>query len=279
MKMVVWQKRYRQQPEIKEKRRKQSREYSQRFEVKKRIHKYRQTPEVKKKEQEYRQRPEVKERKLKYNQRPEVKERRRKHNQRPEVKERRRKHQQSFKAKEWMRIYNQRPDVKKRSQKKYQKSKFEQHCKLCGNLFFTNKRLVKYCSMVCAWKDKEYNTKMRKSRALKPNGQEKELNRILQRLCPKQYKFVGDLAFQIDGKNPDFINVNGQKKLIELFGDYWHSKEITGRTRAEEEKQRKEHFAKFGWKTLIIWGSELKDKEEVIKRITDFNINQPMNGQ
>jgi hypothetical protein len=37
------------------------------------------------------------------------------------------------------------------------------------------------------------------------------------------------LKVWIDGSNPDFINEN-DKKIIELFGDFWHSERIIGKS-------------------------------------------------
>ena len=38
-----------------------------------------------------------------------------------------------------------------------------------------------------------------------------------------EYDFVGDGKIMIGTKNPDFINIK-IKKIIEVFGDYWHTK-------------------------------------------------------
>ena len=62
-----------------------------------------------------------------------------------------------------------------------------------------------------------------------------------------------------------------RKKLIELFGDYWHSKERTGIEPKEHERKRIEHFKQFGFDTLIIWEHELKDLNKVKNRIIQFN--------
>ena len=56
------------------------------------------------------------------------------------------------------------------------------------------------------------------------NKSEKLLDNILQQLFSKEYKFVGDGQVIIGWFNPDFININGQKKIIELYGDYWHNR-------------------------------------------------------
>jgi G:T-mismatch repair DNA endonuclease (very short patch repair protein) len=65
--------------------------------------------------------------------------------------------------------------------------------------------------------------------------------------------------------------VNGQKKIIELFGDYWHGKERTGKNKKGVEKERINCFAKYGYQTLIIWEHELKDINIVINKIVEFN--------
>jgi len=258
---------------------KQRREYNRRPEVKERRRMYKARLEVKERKRRYNQRPEIKERTRKYNQeyrqKPENIERRRKYHQQPEVKKKMneymKKYYQRPEIKEKYQKYGQRPEVKERK-RKYQETEVQRYCKSCGKSFLTRKHThAKFCSLQCVWKNEEFIANMRKSRALKPNGQEKELNKILQKLHPKEYKFVGDFAFWIDGKNPDFVSVGGQKKLIELFGTYWHSQEITGRTRVEEERRRKKHFAKFGWKTLIVWEQELKDVEALEKKIVGFH--------
>lgn len=79
------------------------------------------------------------------------------------------------------------------------------------------------------------------------------------------YRYVGNGEVIISGLCPDFINCNGQKKLIEVFGDYWH--------KPCEEKQRYAMFAQFGYRTLIIWEHELKDKIQVSNRLLEFDKN------
>ena len=66
-------------------------------------------------------------------------------------------------------------------------------------------------------------------------------------------------------------NINGQKKLIEFFGSFWHSKKWTDRTKRQEEERRIKHFAKYGYKTLIIWEHELKNLGRIEKKVLIFN--------
>ena len=120
------------------------------------------------------------------------------------------------------------------------------------------------------WRDSDYQEKMRKLRGLKPNKSEQKLDALLQELTFGEYKYVGDFQFFLGGKNPDFMNVNGQKKLIELFGNHWHNKKKFPKRQTPE--QRIKYFLKYGFDTLILWESELKhNRNQVIDKILLFN--------
>jgi len=112
------------------------------------------------------------------------------------------------------------------------------------------------------WKSQKFVDKQMKSRRISPNKPESILLGLLNKLYPDEWKYTGDLSFMIDGKCPDFTNVNGQKKLIELFGDYWH--------RGQNPQDRIDVFKPFGWNTLVIWESELKEIENVEYKIISF---------
>ncbi len=83
------------------------------------------------------------------------------------------------------------------------------------------------------------------------------------------YKFVGDGEIIIGRLNPDFINVNGQKKLIELFGNYWHNPKHF--PNVITEKERKKSFKKYGFETLVIWEKELNNPKKVLEKVRGFN--------
>jgi G:T-mismatch repair DNA endonuclease (very short patch repair protein) len=117
------------------------------------------------------------------------------------------------------------------------------------------------------WQNPRYREKqltaMFKGLDIKPNKPEQLLNKLLQELFPNEYKYVGDGSVIIGYKNPDFINVNGQKKIIELYGDYWH--------RNDNPQKRIDLFSKHGYQTLIIWEHELKDIEKLRTKLERFN--------
>lgn len=113
------------------------------------------------------------------------------------------------------------------------------------------------------WKNPTYVNNMLKKLAIRPNKSETIILNLLNDLYPNEWKYTGDFSFMINGKNPDFTNCNGKKKLIELFGDYWH--------KGEDPQDRINIFKKFGYDTLVIWESELKDINKVKNKIIKFN--------
>jgi G:T-mismatch repair DNA endonuclease (very short patch repair protein) len=119
------------------------------------------------------------------------------------------------------------------------------------------------------WKDPVYKETRLKlligSSQNSPNKSEIKLGNILNSMFPDEYKYVGNGDTIMGGRIPDFINVNGQKKLIELYGDYWH--------RNQDENIRIDHFKQYGFDTLIIWEHELKNIDSLKMKLLKFNQN------
>jgi G:T-mismatch repair DNA endonuclease (very short patch repair protein) len=124
------------------------------------------------------------------------------------------------------------------------------------------------------WQDSEYRENQLKAifkgLDLKPNKSEKFLMKLLNKLFPKEWKYVGDGSLLIGYKNPDFVN-NQNNKIIELFGDYWHSEERTGKKKEINEQERIDLFIKCGYQTLIIWEYELKNVNYLKEKLFNFN--------
>lgn len=117
---------------------------------------------------------------------------------------------------------------------------------------------------------KENVEKWAKSIQIAPNKKEQFLDSFLQSYFPNEWKFVGDGQVILGHSIPDFINCNGKKQIIELFGDYWHSEKLTGKNNIENELERKKIFSEFGYKTLVIWERELKDVSLLLNKIKEF---------
>lgn len=104
----------------------------------------------------------------------------------------------------------------------------------------------------------------------KPTKPEQKLIKLINK-HNLPFKYVGNGKFWIENINPDFIDGNGKKICIEMFGDYWHNPfKLIGLKWSATEKGRKEILAKYGWKCLIIWESELKNEKKVLNKIESF---------
>lgn len=80
-------------------------------------------------------------------------------------------------------------------------------------------------------------------------------------------------------KNPDFIlpgldpelPKRGVSKVVEIFGDYWHSEKFTGQTVEVHEAEMIEAYAEVGIKCLVIWEKSIKKKfSEVCLKVAAF---------
>ncbi len=105
-----------------------------------------------------------------------------------------------------------------------------------------------------------------------PNKTEVYFNTILDEVCPNKYKYVGDGSYLIGHKNPDFISVDSDKLIVEFFGDFWHGENRVGKSNIEHENERINHFAKYGYRTLVVWERELQDIAELKKKLVKFNL-------
>ena len=96
-----------------------------------------------------------------------------------------------------------------------------------------------------------------------PNKPESILKRLADIACPNEYEYTGGGEVVIDGMCPDLFNINNKKKVILMHGDYWHKDEDT--------QVVIDRYFEFGYDCLVVWKKELKDHENVIAKIREFN--------
>lgn len=101
-----------------------------------------------------------------------------------------------------------------------------------------------------------------------PNKSELKLLEILRSLKTK-YLYVGNGRTIIEGFNPDFINEK-EKKIIELYGNYWHT--LPGYK--ERDVRRLKTYKKYGYKVLVIWEKELKNLQKLKQKILKFTSKE-----
>lgn len=120
------------------------------------------------------------------------------------------------------------------------------------------------------WQDKNFVRRMMEARQVKPNRAECKLDAILQEIYPGEFVLnVKANIMTLGGKIPDFVNMNGKKQLIELFGNYWHDPKRFPKCQSPQE--RIDYFRQFGdWDTLIIWESELEDEAMLKQKLRAF---------
>ena len=111
-----------------------------------------------------------------------------------------------------------------------------------------------------AMTEKNSNLEFRLSQHKKPNKPEIKLQKLLDSEFPNEWKYVGDGNFILAGKCPDFVNINGKKAIIELYGSYWH--------KGQDPNVRINLFSEYGYSTLVLWENQL-DKEYAVKAIKD----------
>jgi len=125
--------------------------------------------------------------------------------------------------------------------------------------FYSEERNVK----VSLGLEKAYQEGRRFYKNKKMSNSERALSRLLNKLFPKEYKYVGNGLVYFEGRNPDFINVNGKKKLIEI-SSHSHIRKF----------DRINYFRKFGFETLFIWNRELKNLKKLKRKISEFHKSE-----
>ena len=117
-------------------------------------------------------------------------------------------------------------------------------------------------------RNRKHLEKARAQSNRRPNKPETHLQQVLDAEYPHQWQYTGDGKLIIGGYNPDFANCNGKKLLIELFGDYWHTKKAD--KWSDTELGRVMAFNSLGFRCLVIWEHELGHREQVVEKINHF---------
>ena len=117
------------------------------------------------------------------------------------------------------------------------------------------------------WKNPEFARRMVEAQNRKPNGPELQLLSVLSKHFPDEWKYVGDGTFWLEGKNPDFMNVNGEKQVIEIFGYYWHDPGYFPSRMSEEELIA--HYREYGFNCIVFWEFDVYNEEEVVERMRE----------
>jgi len=147
----------------------------------------------------------------------------------------------------------------------YSNSQREKINKVLKSPEFREKSSIRFNKL---WQDEKFIEKVQKSWSISPNKLEIEMTEFLEDNFPNEWKFTGNGDVWLGRKNPDFININGKKKIIELDGEFWHKDE-------KKKLDRIEYFKDYGYETLIITDKEfINNKKECQERIKEFCGNK-----
>ena len=85
------------------------------------------------------------------------------------------------------------------------------------------------------------------------------LNLYLDSRFPTEWMYNGNKTDGVilGGKVPDFVNVNGKKSVLEVFGRYWHKE--------DEVEEKIKHYKQFGFDCKVIWEEDCYLWEELDK--------------
>lgn len=112
------------------------------------------------------------------------------------------------------------------------------------------------------WSKPEFREMMAIARNMKPNS----LEQFFDEMTPDSIRYTGGGGFFIRCKNriylPDF-KVRGQKKVIELFGNYWH--------KGEDPDDMIQEYAEAGWECKVFWENEVYNETgQVLEETLEF---------
>jgi len=81
----------------------------------------------------------------------------------------------------------------------------------------------------------------------------------------KEFCFVGNGELVIDGKNPDFVCIKDDHKLVEVWGEYFK--------RSRNPQDLIDFYNVRGYSCLVIYASELKHPEQVVLKVHEFEAS------
>jgi len=115
------------------------------------------------------------------------------------------------------------------------------------------------------WRNPEFIKKQVEARSRRPNN----LELLFDKLTPDSVEYTGNgkyfIVTKLKTRLPDFT-IEGENKVIEIFGNYWH--------KGENPKDIIKEYYEVGYKCLVFWESEVyqanndsKYLEEMLKKI------------
>ncbi len=120
--------------------------------------------------------------------------------------------------------------------------------------------------------DAEVGRRLRNScnNGAKPTRPEVIVGKWLESHYPNEWRYNGDGAggVVIGRHIPDFVNVNGRKMLIEVFGKHWHNPANFPNRMAQQELIS--HYKEWGFDCLVLWENEIYKTDVMEAKLREF---------
>jgi len=172
----------------------------------------------------------------------------------------------------------------------YKVGKIKVECDNCGKIsekYPSDAKKYKhhFCNRECqaewASKDKDTQEYLRRIRSATGSPTKPEL--IFKEICERNnlpFKYTGDGQLWIGKKkklNPDFIESNGKRIIVEIMGAYWHSPILNKNIPTHGTlKYRKAHYKRFKWIPIFIWDTDLlrEDAEQFVLNLLERGLEK-----
>jgi hypothetical protein len=114
---------------------------------------------------------------------------------------------------------------------------------------------------------KEFQRRRAIGQHMRPSILEQRLIDII-KIHQLPFKYVGNGELVLGKSNPDFVSTDGSMRIIEIFGDYYHT--LGGRTEMSKEQARRARFNELGYDCMVLWESDMSKMtdQEILQKIT-----------
>ncbi len=169
---------------------------------------------------------------------------------------------------------SKKPEIKKlrsQQQRDYMKKEWREHPEKYSNAME---------NFIGGWKNPDVKARRLAAKipVQKISKAENKVAQILLNVFPDM-KHGSSEGVVIGGKIPDFIDFEN-KIIIEVFGEWYHDKSINPSVdQKRTDKYTIAHYAKYGFKVLIIWSKEIKSdhwEQKLIDTIWSLRLSNIM---
>jgi len=120
------------------------------------------------------------------------------------------------------------------------------------------------------WQDPIFRERTRKAQReamnTKPTKPEKKFIEIIEKYN-LPYRYTGDGDVWIGNRNPDFIEVNGKKAVVEIFGSYYHSPLVNPKMLPiQTYSKTMADYKRYGFECHVFWEHDImsENAEQIV---------------